>query len=121
MPARVLVVDDEPAIQSVLKLILLSEGYDVVVAASGAEALTCVTQQPPAVVLLDLQMPGMNGWQVHDQVRRTMPGVPIVYMSAARHVQREAAAHQAAGYLAKPFDVDGVVDTVARFVPNPAP
>ena len=121
MTHPVLVVDDEPAIRSVLRLILLAEGYDVVAAASGEEALACLAQQSPAVVLLDLRLPGMSGWQLHDQLRQAAPQLPVVYMTAGRHVQQEASSHQAAGYLAKPFDVDSVVDTVARFLPHPAP
>jgi CheY-like chemotaxis protein len=121
MSAPVLVVDDEPAIRSVIAMILHAEGYDVAVAATGPEALACIAQQQPAMILLDLQMPGMSGWQLYDRLRQLDPAPPVVFMTAARRAQQEAVAHQAAGYLAKPFDVDAVVEAVARFIPNPAP
>jgi two-component system OmpR family response regulator len=93
----------------------------VLTATSGRAAITQAALDPPAVVLLDLSMPGMDGYQTQAALRAQTPDVPVVFMSTRDRVWREAAAHQAAGALPKPFDVDLVLDTVARFIPPPAP
>jgi CheY-like chemotaxis protein len=117
----VLVVDDEPAIRTTLRLILELEGYTVSLAGDGAQALAQMETALPRLVLLDVQMPGIDGWQTLPRLRALAPMVPVVIFSGAPHLYEEAEAHHADGVLPKPFDVDGVLDTVARFIPNPAP
>jgi DNA-binding response OmpR family regulator len=117
----VLIVDDEPAICQAIRLILELEGYAVATAASGAEAVDQAVAEPPGVVLLDLGLPDADGRQVQARLREIAPEIPVVFMTAHHRVWREAKAHEAAGALPKPFDVDGVLDTVGRFIPNPAP
>jgi len=119
--ASVLVVDDEPALCNAIRMILELDGYHVDMATNGADAVTQAVEAHPAVVLLDLCMPGMDGWQTQHLLRERVPEVPVVFMTAGDKVWREAASHQAAGGLRKPFDVDTVLDTVARFIPSPAP
>ena len=75
----------------------------------------------PRVVLLDLCMPGLDGWQTHARLQQLAPALPVVFMSAGERVRQEAAVHQADEALAKPFAVDGALETVARFIPKPAP
>jgi two-component system OmpR family response regulator len=118
--APVLVVDDEPALRQVLRMILELEGHRVRTAPDGVSALAEATREPPAVVLLDLVMPRMDGLEVHAALHAMHPEVPIVFMSTQDRVWQAAEAHQAAGALPKPFDVDLVLDTVARFIPAPA-
>jgi CheY-like chemotaxis protein len=119
--ASVLVVDDEPALCQALRMILELEGHHVATATDGVSALTEAARTPPAVVLLDLQMPGMDGVQTQAALRAQLPTVPIVFMTANHRVWQAAADHHAAGALPKPFDVDLVLDTIARFIPAPAP
>jgi DNA-binding response OmpR family regulator len=119
--ATVLVVDDEPALCQALRMILELEGHRVSTATDGATALLEATRDPPAVVLLDLQMPGMDGYQTQVALQVQLPAVPIVFMTAKDRVWQAVAEHRAAGALPKPFDVDLVLDTVARFIPAPAP
>jgi CheY-like chemotaxis protein len=119
--ATVLVVDDEPALCQVLRMILELEGHRVCTATDGVTALAEATREPPAVVLLDVQMPGMDGYQTHAALRDRLPAVPVVFMTSRDRVWQAAATHQVAGALPKPFDVDLVLDTVARFIPSPAP
>jgi two-component system, OmpR family, response regulator MprA len=121
MPSHVLIVDDEPAIRSAIRIILHLEGFTTADAADGRRALEQVAEDRPAVVLLDLQMPVMDGGECCRQLRVIAPDLPIVMMTAKDRAQAVAQAHDAAGCLPKPFDVDGLLDTVARFIPNPGP
>jgi CheY-like chemotaxis protein len=116
MGALVLVVDDDADIRRVLHLILEFAGYTAVLASNGVEAIERVTEQTPALVLLDLNMPMVSGWDVHDELRRRRLGIPVVFMTAAESAWVQAEQHGAQGALPKPFDIDDVLSTVARFV-----
>lgn len=111
----ILVVDDEDTIRSMLRLVLESEGFRVATAANGKQALDRIAQERPGVVLLDLQMPVMNGWELQDRLREEQPQVPVVFMTAGMRAKVEAERHHAAGYLAKPFDVDELIRVVSSF------
>jgi DNA-binding NtrC family response regulator len=119
--ATVLVVDDEPALCKALQMILELDGHRVTTAHDGATALAVATREPPAVVLLDLVMPTMDGYQTEAALHALLPDVPVVFMSSRDRVWQAAATQNAAGTLPKPFDVDLVLDTVARFIPAPSP
>jgi CheY-like chemotaxis protein len=111
----VLVVDDDPDILEAISDILEVEGYRVARARHGAEALERVEVERPAVILLDLMMPVMDGVTFAQRLRErpAFCDVPIVVISADGNRQR-AAPVGAAGYLAKPFDVDSLLGYVAR-------
>jgi CheY-like chemotaxis protein len=111
----VLVVDDEPDIVAFIRLALESEGYTVATAAHGQEALHAIAAGTPALILLDLNMPVMTGWELHERLRRTAPEIPVVFMTAGSAAYIEAEKHRAAGYLIKPFDLARLYDTVERF------
>jgi CheY-like chemotaxis protein len=112
--AQILVVDDDPDIRSVVEAILSGEGYRVTTAANGRLAWEAISQQQPNVVLLDLQMPVMTGWELLDLLREQGMQVPIVVMTAGYRAKAEAERHGAAGHLAKPFDLDELLATVER-------
>ena len=116
MTGRVLVVDDEQGIRTALNIILQVEGYEVAAATNGREALEKIETDRPDVVLLDLRMPVMDGYQCYERVRSVAPDLPVVFMTAGWKAPTEAERHHAAGCLPKPFDVDCVLETVARFV-----
>jgi len=120
MAHRVLVADDDAAIRAVVTEILADEGYEVSSAVNGREALEKIRTEPPEVVLLDLNMPLMNGWEVTEQIQTHGPEVLLVFMTAGRSARAEAERYQVAGYLAKPFDIDDLIDTVARFTSAPS-
>lgn len=116
IPGAVLVVDDDLAIRELIALVLADEGYAVATATNGADALTRLQQSPPpTLVLLDLNMPVMSGWELQAWPRAELPVLPVVFMTAGRHAQEEARRHQAAGYLIKPFNLDDLLATVAHF------
>ena len=115
MSGRVLVVDDDTAIREFVALALQDEGYAVATAADGREALERCAAFGPDLVLLDLNMPGLDGWQTRARLRETAPRLPVVFMTAGQHAASEAARHDAAGALPKPFDLDQLLALVARF------
>lgn len=105
--ARVLVVDDEPQILRALRAGLRGNGYDVQTAADGEEALDAIALHPPDVVVLDLVMPGKDGFEVVREVRMWSP-VPIIVLSA-RGAERDKVTALDLGaddYLTKPFSMN---------------
>jgi CheY-like chemotaxis protein len=112
---RVLVVDDDPSILATVHEILVAEGYDVVAASGGAEAIALSRTWRPTLVLLDMRMPVVDGWAVARAMREIAPGVPIVVMTAAENAKRWAEEIAAEGYLAKPFQLDDLLRCVERF------
>lgn len=111
----VLVVDDDTSILDTVTSILTGEGYDVVSAATGEEALAAVARKQPLLILLDMRMPVMDGWTVARELRRQGSNVPIVVMTAAESAKRWADEVGAEGYLAKPFGLDDLLAAVERF------
>lgn len=109
---RVLVVDDEPQIRRALHGALTAHGYDVAVAADGAAALETIATWAPAAVVLDLMMPGVDGFAVLRDTRSWSP-VPIIVLSArGDEADKVAALDQGADdYLTKPF---GMAELLAR-------
>jgi CheY-like chemotaxis protein len=111
----VLVVDDDTSILDTVSSILSGEGYDVVSASTGEEALAAVARKIPLLILLDMRMPVMDGWAVARALREQGVSVPIVVMTAAESAKRWADEVGAEGYLAKPFGLDDLLATVERF------
>ncbi len=111
----VLVVDDDTSILDTVSSILSGEGFDVVSASSGQEALEAVARKLPVLILLDMRMPVMDGWAVERALRGQGIRVPIIVMTAAESARRWADEVGAEGYLAKPFGLDELLTTVERF------
>lgn len=111
----ILVVDDDPSILETVRSILESEGHPVITATNGNEALECLERATPGLMLLDMRMPVLDGWGVAAALRDSSHRVPIVVMTAAENASRWAAEIQAEGFLAKPFDLNQLLDTVERY------
>ncbi len=111
MAERILIVDDDEALRESLELVLVSEGYAVVTADCGEAALARIEEHPVDVVLCDLRMPGIDGFELMPQIGRQLPGIPIVLMSAygTQDLAVEAMRRGAYDYLAKPFQPTEVV------------
>jgi DNA-binding response OmpR family regulator len=105
---RLLVVDDDPEITSSFEAILRSEGYEVVTAKDGREALELVRQVPFDLVLLDLLLPDMDGWTVLQNVREIRPSSRVVILCADVDAEGTVEAFRlgAVDVLLKPPDVD---------------
>jgi CheY-like chemotaxis protein len=115
--ADVLVVDDDPDLIELVRTMLCCAGYEVRSARNGMEALEAAAQRTPAIVLLDVMMPGMDGWECARELRsRYGPSMRIVIVTATAHAR--ARADQVGGVddvLSKPFDMDELLGVVARF------
>lgn len=110
--ATILVVDDEPQIRRVVRTTLTSRGYSIVDAGSGEEALESVRHEKPDLILLDINMPGMDGVETCREVRRSS-GVPII-MLTVRGAEKDKVRALDAGaddYVVKPF---GIEELIAR-------
>ncbi len=96
--------------------VLTDEGYEMVEAIDGAEALDLATRQPPDLILLDMRLPVLDGWQFADAYRATPgPHAPIIVMTAARDAAGIATEIQAQGYLAKPFNLDDLLAVIRKY------
>ena len=102
---RILIVDDDPALRESLELLLSAEGYGVSAAESGMKALEILAEHAFDVVLCDVRMPGLDGFDLLPQIRREWPHLPIILMSAhgTEELAVEAIRRGAYDYLAKPF------------------
>lgn len=114
----ILVVEDDLAILAMVKDVLRAEGYSPIVAKNGAEALAELERTTPALVLLDMRMPVVDGWAVARKLKTAKQRIPVVVMTAAENAARWAAEIGADGYLAKPFELQELLDTVERFAPR---
>ncbi|MEW6268168.1 MAG: response regulator [Thermodesulfobacteriota bacterium] len=116
--APVLVVDDNRDVREALRMMLESEGLDVETAADGEQALRRMRESPPAVVLLDLNMPHLDAYGFREEQRRdpALMKIPVVLYSGASDVGEAAAALGIEAWFAKPFDLDRILTLLERFV-----
>lgn len=115
---KVLVVDDDETISEFVVWVLSDDGHEVMSATNGMAAFQKLEQFEPDVILLDMRMPVMDGWQFARRYRdeSTSPA-PIVVLTAAQDVAQRAGEIKADGYLGKPFDLDELLTVVGRFDP----
>lgn len=124
MGAAILVVDDNPQNAKLARVILTAEGYDVRVAGDAEEALRILETFEPRVILMDVQMPGMDGLELTARLKRDpqRAGIPIIALTAyAMKGDRERVL--AAGcddYISKPIDTDALLAMVARHANGPS-
>jgi two-component system chemotaxis response regulator CheY len=120
--APILVVDDDPTILATVSEALDFEGFPVVTATNGAEALEVVDRNRPSLVLLDMRMPVLDGWGFMRAVRERGLNLTVVVMTAAADARRWAREIDAQGVLAKPFELDDLLGAVVRLrTPRPCP
>jgi DNA-binding response OmpR family regulator len=112
---RVLVVDDDASVTRLVSLFLRDEGFEVLTAGNGEEALREIEQTEPDVIVLDLQMPVMDGETFYRELRARGAEIPVLVLSAygARAASRRLGAQDS---LDKPFDPDTLVTRVERLL-----
>jgi CheY-like chemotaxis protein len=119
----ILVVDDEATILDMIAELLVYEGFHVVTTNQGSVALARAKIDPPALILLDLMMPGMSGWQVIAALKASPQtrAIPIVVLSARRDLPETVKELGIVNFLAKPFDIDELLGIVRQYAaPNPS-
>jgi two-component system, chemotaxis family, chemotaxis protein CheY len=110
----ILVVEDDVSILDMVLQILRAEGYPVVGAKNGAEGLAQCDRRAPSLILLDMRMPRMDGWEFAAALRERGIASPVVVMTAADNAKRWADEVGADGYVVKPFEFLELLATVAR-------
>lgn len=118
--SRVLVVDDDPVIRGLLEVNLELEGYEVRLAVDGSDALAQVAAEHPDLVLLDIMMPGIDGWEVAQQLKgdERTAHIPVAFLTAramGTDVKRGTDLG-ADAYVTKPFDPEELLELVDRLV-----
>jgi two-component system OmpR family response regulator len=110
-PVRVLVVDDEPSLAELLASVLRYEGWNVVTAGSGAEAVRTAREFRPDAVVLDIMLPDFNGLEVMRRLRAELPQVCVLFLTARDAVEDRVAGITAGGddYVTKPFSLEEVL------------
>lgn len=112
----VLVVDDDDALRQLVEHLLRVEGYDVVGARHGADAIDRLHESCPDLILLDLQMPIMDGWQFRRAQQRLsdprLVRVPVVLLTSESHSAYHATTLSAAAFIGKPFEPDNLIAVV---------
>ena len=112
----VLVVDDEPQVVWVLQFSLEAEGYTTYAASNGIEALSEIAQHRPAMMVLDIMMPGMDGWSLLEEMLKLpddeRPRVVIVSALSSLRDRAKAAELGADAYVPKPFNVDELLEVL---------
>jgi two-component system, chemotaxis family, chemotaxis protein CheY len=110
---RILIVDDDDSIRQIVHLCLTEEGYSVKEARNGEIALEILAEWEPELILLDLRMPIMDGWEFARRYRLTEgPHAPIVAFVAALNAAQECAELDVAGIISKPFDLEDLLTAV---------
>ena len=106
MPIKVVAVDDDPDVRRLVRIKLKKEGYEVVMGSDGEEGLRAALEEKPDVVILDVMMPKMNGFEVLERIKAEMSPAPIVLMLTGEGEQEDLVQGLAGGaddYIVKPF------------------
>jgi DNA-binding response OmpR family regulator len=111
----VLIVDDDDATRSAERAVLTEDGFRVTEARDGEEAMRAIQNDPPALVVLDIQMPGVDGPSFARDLRMTLKRVPLVILTGVEDPKHEADRCNAEAYLSKPFDAPELLRLVRRF------
>jgi two-component system, OmpR family, response regulator VicR len=116
---RIVCIEDEPEMIDLIRLILSRRGFEVRGTPGGKEGLKMVRETLPDLVLLDLMMPDMDGWEVYQQMKaeETTRGIPVVIVTAkAQNIDKVLGLHIAKvdDYIAKPFSPQELIDSVEK-------
>jgi len=113
---KILLVDDEESIQIVYREEFEDEGYQVISALDGASGLEKFKTEQPDLVILDIQMPGMNGVEVLRQMKMLKPSIPVILSSAYQEFKRDLGTWASDEYVVKSGNLDELKATVAKLL-----
>ncbi|OGR96961.1 MAG: hypothetical protein A2902_05530 [Elusimicrobia bacterium RIFCSPLOWO2_01_FULL_64_13] len=121
---KILVVDDEIHITTLLKITLELNGYSVAVARDGMEALEKVPTESPDLILLDIKMPRMNGWQVCEKLKsdESTKNIPVIMVTAfsQKEARERSIALGASDFIGKPFESPVLLDRIKKVLEDPS-
>ena len=115
----IMIVDDEPIINKVIEDIFKPEGYNVIKATNGPEALEKLKKIQPDLILLDIMMPGMDGWDVCEKIKgnKKTENIPIVFLTAKTDpISRGMGSLASKDYITKPFDYKNLILRVKNII-----
>jgi two-component system, OmpR family, response regulator len=116
-PRDILIVDDEHALAELVEIVLTHAGYAVRMVHTGAEALHAIAEHAPALLILDVMMPEMSGFDVIDRLRQARQTIPTILMSVLEQEQVVPRLRTTAiTYLHKPFALDALLDCVQQML-----
>jgi two-component system, OmpR family, response regulator len=120
---KILVIDDEQGIRDLLDVLLRRKGYDVVVAENGQEGLKVFRRERPDVVVLDLNMPGIDGLTVLQQIRSLDPHKPVIILTGAGtpEAEQQVRALGVTEFVEKEFSLHRLGDSLKRLLIDPDP
>lgn len=121
MAPQILVVDDNQELLSLLTQLFEDAGYQVLAAGKGKQALELARDAQPACAVLDVLLPDMMGYQLAENLRKQLPGVPLIFITGVfkggRHALEARNKFGAAGYFEKPFEAQKLLEAVAKIAP----
>ncbi len=115
-PKRILLVDDEQGIQLLYRGEFEDDGYEVISAYNGEEALQKFSEEKPDLVILDINMPGMNGIEVLRQMKEINSSLPVILCSAYPEFKQDFGTWASEAYIVKSANIDELKATVKRYL-----
>ncbi|MFH1791257.1 MAG: response regulator [Candidatus Omnitrophota bacterium] len=121
LKGKVLIIDDEPDLLETMSYRLSTAGYDIMTALDGATGLNRAAQDRPDLVILDVMMPGADGFEILKKLKETKEtrDIPVIVFSCGRQEEewaKRSLSLGASGYIVKPFESDALLFTVDKFV-----
>jgi excisionase family DNA binding protein len=113
---RVLIVDDDPTMRTFVRASLESEGFDVQEAASAHEGLALLEDESLDLILLDVMMPGMDGWEMLQRIQERYGAMPVIMFSGKVDAAGEAAERGASDFISKPSDPQQLVERAKQIL-----
>jgi CheY-like chemotaxis protein len=119
MSKTILLADDDPSVRTMIGRVLEMEGYDVLPASSGKEAVSQYLRGPPDVVLLDLNMPEKDGWEAWHLMSSLHPCVPVIVITARPNQYEHAKQLRIDALMEKPLDLGLLLETIRQLLAEP--
>ena len=119
MKKRVLIVDDDAAVQASLQRVLTQAGYEVVVAGDGEEGIDLFAAKPIDLLVLDINLPIRSGWDVYEELTRADPYVPIIVITGLANQCELALAAGAGALIEKPVEVPALLEAMRKLLAEP--
>jgi CheY-like chemotaxis protein len=119
--AKILVVDDDAISLELMEAMLVPNGYEIITANDGSKAVAIIVEQKPDLILLDIMMPGLDGYSTLAKIKenKTISKIPVVMLTAMGYQLNKELALQigAVGYITKPVDLAELLKTISRLLP----